>query len=163
MPVNVIESFAKKSGRSEEDVEHMWNSLKRELTSKGVGGDALFAQITGIMKKQLQIERKEMKLIDRYLVTEAKEVPFEKDELKVLDKAFKRNYEGEKSSDGLYSLADDGSAGANERLFVDITKNKNGYDVDSTLSDEDGRESQGSLRFKEKDIKKVIRKIMMRI
>ena len=75
MSDNFITSYAKRSGKTEQEVEQLYGGLKRELLSKGVGGDALFTQITGIMNKQLQTERKEMKemkLIDKYLVTEKK-------------------------------------------------------------------------------------------
>ena len=163
MPSNIIASFVHKSGKPFGEVEHMWNSLKRELTSRGMSGDDLYRMIVGIMKKNLKIQENNMKLMDKYLVSEAKELEFEKDEIKVLDKAFKRDYSGELDSNTSYSVADDGSSGSNERLFVDINKTDKGYEVDSTLSDEDGDESQGSLKFKEKNLKKVIKKIFMRI
>ena len=72
MPSNIIQSFADKSGKPFEEVEHMWNSLKRELTSRGMGGDELYRMIVGIMKKNLKIQEGSIKLIEKYLVTEVK-------------------------------------------------------------------------------------------
>jgi hypothetical protein len=71
MPNNIITSFAQKSGRSEADVDHMWNSLKRELTSRGVSGDQLYQMIVGIMKKNLNIQENNMSLVDKHLKTKS--------------------------------------------------------------------------------------------
>jgi len=54
----VIASFAKKSGKSEKDVEDMWNKIKKSLIGQGhkESDDNFFALLTGSLKNSLKIK-----------------------------------------------------------------------------------------------------------
>ena len=54
MPVAAIASFAKKSGKSVEEVEKMWDTAKK--IAKKAGREDDYAYTTGIVKKALKIE-----------------------------------------------------------------------------------------------------------
>lgn len=54
MPINVIKSFADKSGKSEQEVEKLWNEIKQSAEDSGHKED--WAYITGSLKKALQLE-----------------------------------------------------------------------------------------------------------
>ena len=56
MPNNIVSSFAKKSGKSEAEVEAMWDEHKKELEKKGHSGEALYKQIVHILKKRLHLD-----------------------------------------------------------------------------------------------------------
>lgn len=60
MPNDVIKSFAKRSGKSVEEVEKMWKQAKAEAQSQVKAGkvkqDAFYAYATGIVKKMLKLE-----------------------------------------------------------------------------------------------------------
>ena len=99
-----------------------------------------------------------MNTMNKYLISEAKPVEFDENEIKLLNKAFERNNEGDLTTPTEYSLADDGSSGMDEQLYVDISKTNQGFVVTSTLS-EDGDQSDGHIKFKDRNIKSVIKKI----
>lgn len=42
MPNNVIKSFAKRSGKSEDEVEEIWNAVKKKASSKFEDEDKAF-------------------------------------------------------------------------------------------------------------------------
>lgn len=58
MPAALVKSFAKKSGKSVEDVEKMWKDVKASLVKQGddVDDDKFYAKLVGIMKKNLKLE-----------------------------------------------------------------------------------------------------------
>lgn len=57
MPSDIIKSFAKKSGKTEEEVEKMWNSIKRSLLDRMSEKDpSFYPQLVGALKKALKIE-----------------------------------------------------------------------------------------------------------
>ncbi len=56
MPNNVIKSFAKKSGKSEEEVEKLWNQAKGMASKKNLKDDAFFAFATASLKTMLNIK-----------------------------------------------------------------------------------------------------------
>lgn len=64
MPSGIIKSFAKKSGKTEKEVEKIWNELKNEY-----GED--YAKITGTLKKILGLN--ESKVSFREFLKESKE------------------------------------------------------------------------------------------
>lgn len=55
MPANIIASFAQKSGKSEAEVEKLWNQAKKEAED-ATGVDDVYAYATGILKKMLSIQ-----------------------------------------------------------------------------------------------------------
>ena len=54
MPAAVLKSFAKKSGKSIEELERFWNEAKKAATEKGLEKDSpqFFAFVTAIVKKR---------------------------------------------------------------------------------------------------------------
>jgi hypothetical protein len=58
MPNSVIKSFAKKSGKSEAEVEKMWDSVKASLIKGGASesDENFYPKLTGIVKKNLKLE-----------------------------------------------------------------------------------------------------------
>ncbi len=94
--------------------------------------------------------------IEKYLVSEAKVVEFDRSEVMMLDKAFKRKYTISFNPPDRYSLSD-------KRLHVYIKKISKGFEVDSDLSDETSDGDKGPLNFKEKTLKGVINKILKRM
>lgn len=58
MPNSIIQSFAKKTGKSVSDVEALWKKAE-DIASKNSdidGGEAKYAYIVGILKKMLSID-----------------------------------------------------------------------------------------------------------
>lgn len=53
MPASIIKSFAEKSGKSEKEVEELWNKAK-EIASEN-NQDNNYDYIVGILKKMLKI------------------------------------------------------------------------------------------------------------
>jgi hypothetical protein len=60
MPNQVIKSFAKKSGKSEADVEKLWNQAKGMASEKGLKDDAFFAFATASLKTMCGIKEATM-------------------------------------------------------------------------------------------------------
>lgn len=58
MPAPVVKSFAKKSGKSEAEVEKMWKEVKASLLSQGKSekDENFYSLLVGIMKKNLKLE-----------------------------------------------------------------------------------------------------------
>ena len=58
MPADLVKSFAKKSGKSVEDIEKMWKDVKASLVKQGddKDEDGFYAKLVGIMKKNLKLE-----------------------------------------------------------------------------------------------------------
>ena len=60
MPNNVVVSFAKKTGKSEEEIESLWDDTKKivknEYPDVEEDNDKFFQLITGILKKRLKLE-----------------------------------------------------------------------------------------------------------
>ena len=54
MPSNVVKSFAKKTGKSESEVEEKWEQAKKEAEKMGQGKN--FAYITSILKSMLNMK-----------------------------------------------------------------------------------------------------------
>jgi hypothetical protein len=53
MPANIVKSFADKTGKSEAEVEKLWNKAKEIAADNGHKED--YEYITGILKKMLSI------------------------------------------------------------------------------------------------------------
>ena len=53
MPANIIKSFSKKSGKSEEEVESLWQKAKS--IAKEANREEDYAYIVGILKNMLSI------------------------------------------------------------------------------------------------------------
>ena len=70
MPANIIVSFAQKTGKSEAEVEKLWNQAKAEADKNDnleKDSDRYYAYVTGILKKMLSIdEYKEKYESDKY-------------------------------------------------------------------------------------------------
>lgn len=56
MPNNVVKSFADKSGKSEAEVEKLWNQAIGMAKSKGLKDEAMFAMATASLKTMLKIK-----------------------------------------------------------------------------------------------------------
>lgn len=58
MPSNIIKSFASKSGKSEDEVEKLWNKAKSIANDDGrdENDDDFYPYVTGILKNMLGIE-----------------------------------------------------------------------------------------------------------
>lgn len=58
MPNSIVNSFSKRSGKSVEEVEKIWNKIKDSLISQGrkETDDNFFAILTGSLKKALKLE-----------------------------------------------------------------------------------------------------------
>jgi hypothetical protein len=60
MPSNVVTSFAKKTGKSVDDVEKMWDDaveiVKKQYKDIEDGSEDFYRLVTGILKKMLKIE-----------------------------------------------------------------------------------------------------------
>jgi len=58
MPAPVLKSFAKKSGKSIEELERFWNEAKKAATEKGLEKDSpqFFAFVTAIVKKRAGLD-----------------------------------------------------------------------------------------------------------
>jgi len=69
MPNNVVQSFAKKSGKSIEEIERLWQKAKAIAAEEGHVED--YAYITGILKKMLSIKESSMNSFKQY-ITESK-------------------------------------------------------------------------------------------
>lgn len=57
MPNNIVQSFAKKSGKSIDQVEKLWQKAKAIAAEEGHVED--YAYITGILKKMLSIKEEQ--------------------------------------------------------------------------------------------------------
>jgi hypothetical protein len=53
MPSNIVKSFAKKTNKSEQEVEKLWNKSKQIAVDSGHKED--YEYIVGILKKMLKI------------------------------------------------------------------------------------------------------------
>lgn len=51
MPANIVKSFADKTGKSEQEVDKLWNKAKEVAAEAGEAEN--YAYITGILKKML--------------------------------------------------------------------------------------------------------------
>lgn len=51
MPANIVKSFADKTGKSEQEVDKLWNKAKEVAVEAGEAEN--YAYITGILKKML--------------------------------------------------------------------------------------------------------------
>lgn len=58
MPSNIVKSFAEKTGKSESEVERLWNIAKDEVGKKGIpeDSDRYYKIVTGILKRMLKID-----------------------------------------------------------------------------------------------------------
>lgn len=59
MPSSVVKSFADKTGKSEAEVEKLWDKAKKIADEKSdleKNSDSYFAYVTGILKKMLSIK-----------------------------------------------------------------------------------------------------------
>lgn len=66
MPASIVTSFAQKTGKSEKEVEKLWDTAKEQAAEQGKKED--FQYITGILKKMLKIkESKAEQLINKLL------------------------------------------------------------------------------------------------
>lgn len=82
MPSSIVASFAKKTGKSVEDVEALWKKakvvVKDEFSDIDKESDKYFQIVTGVLKKMLKIEESFSKLqsiifpMDKYSLEEAK-------------------------------------------------------------------------------------------
>jgi len=54
-PSSVVKSFAAKSGKTEDEVEKLWDKLKDQAEEKGFTGDRLYRYVVGTLKKILKI------------------------------------------------------------------------------------------------------------
>lgn len=61
MPADLVKSFAKKTGKSVEDIEKMWKDVKVSLVKQGEdkAKDDFYGKLVGIMKKNLKLESDE--------------------------------------------------------------------------------------------------------
>lgn len=62
MPANIVKSFAKKSGESEERVEELWNKAKKLVKDEydiPEDSDRFYQLVVGILKKMLKIKTEE--------------------------------------------------------------------------------------------------------
>lgn len=55
MPNSLVQSFAKKSGKSLEEVEKLWNKVEDIAKEKGLEDEYMYAYTVGILKKMLSI------------------------------------------------------------------------------------------------------------
>jgi hypothetical protein len=53
MPSSVVKSFADKTGKSEQEVDKLWNKAKEIAAEQGQADN--YALITGILKKMLKL------------------------------------------------------------------------------------------------------------
>ena len=60
MPNSIVKSFAKKTGKSVQDVEKLWDKAVGIAAKQGLAKDseAFFAYTTGVLKKMLKLEGK---------------------------------------------------------------------------------------------------------
>lgn len=60
MPSSLIKSFAKKSGKSEEDVERLFKKIKQSVKDGGTSetDESFHARVVGGLKRGLKIESK---------------------------------------------------------------------------------------------------------
>lgn len=60
MPNNIVKSFAKKSGKSIDEVEALWDKAVKLAVKKGLVKDtgAFFAYVTSTIKKMIKLENK---------------------------------------------------------------------------------------------------------
>lgn len=56
MPNSLVQSFAKKSGKSVPEVEKLWNKVQDMAKEKGLEDEHMYAYTVGILKKMLSIE-----------------------------------------------------------------------------------------------------------
>jgi hypothetical protein len=59
MPSNIVKSFAQKTGKSEAEVEKLWNKAKEQADKKDdleKDSDSYWAYVTGILKNMLSIK-----------------------------------------------------------------------------------------------------------
>lgn len=60
MPANIIKSFSDKSGKSEQEVERLWDKAKKivkdEYPEVGTDSDRYYSLVTGILKSMLKLE-----------------------------------------------------------------------------------------------------------
>lgn len=56
MPSDVIKSFAKKSGKSEEEVEKLWKEAKAKAEEQGLEDEKMYAYATAILKKMVGLD-----------------------------------------------------------------------------------------------------------
>lgn len=68
MPSNVIKSFAEKSGKSEKEVEALWDEAKEQVnenyTDVEKNSDRYYALVTGILKKMVGLKETFIDLVD---------------------------------------------------------------------------------------------------
>lgn len=59
MPSSIIKSFAKKTGKSIEEVESLWDKAQKIAQKKGLSKDpdSFFAFATGVLKRMLKLEK----------------------------------------------------------------------------------------------------------
>ena len=60
MPSNIVKSFAEKTGKTEKEVERLWNIAKdavsKEYTDIDNESDRYYRLVTGVLKRMLKIE-----------------------------------------------------------------------------------------------------------
>lgn len=82
MPAPSIMSFAKQTGKSEKEIERLWDKAKRLAKEEGhkeSDGDDFYAYVTGILKKMLGIEGSGKKGNGKTIIEEQMDYLFEED------------------------------------------------------------------------------------
>ena len=71
MPSNIVKSFAKKTGKSEKEVERLWNKAKKIVSNEynvKEGNDKFYALVTGVLKKELGLKESFEDVLDAELI-----------------------------------------------------------------------------------------------
>ena len=63
MPANIVKSFANKTGKSETEVETLWNKAKEQAKEQGHSEE--YDYIVGILKRMLKLNESFRTLLER--------------------------------------------------------------------------------------------------
>ena len=69
MPAAVVKSFAKKTGKSTQEVEKIWNAIRDSLISSGhkETDDNFYPKLVGGLKKALKLKEGKMKTFKKFV------------------------------------------------------------------------------------------------
>lgn len=132
MPSNIVKSFSKKTGKSEAEVEKLWQKAKQSAKKQGrkESDPKFYNLVTGILKKMLKLEKK-LLTFGEFLITE-RTYKYSNTQIILPKDLSKKIIDFGKSipDDEIYTDENDDSYGREENSHITL---RYGTDVDNSM------------------------------